>query len=1507
MSDGDSGAHAGPEIGRALELARKERGLSFKQVEEATKIRAGYLEELERENFDVLPAVYVQGSLKTYANFLQLDGEALVQQLKRRQASQQESQELVAYVEPKKSTSLDPPPVALAGAAGVESRGVIEDEAEKPDPHLTLAPRLADGVELLGEYENSGFKETPYLAQRADGQVVQLSRLLYLVASEADGRLTAEQIAERVSRQFGRTVSGENVEFLAEKKLRPLGVLAQADGSSLELARASPFLALTFRAALVPARAVTAITALLWPLFLPPVVVAVLLAFGALDAWLFFVHGLGGGVREILYQPELFLLVLGLAVLSGAFHECGHATACRYGGARPRAIGVGIYLVWPVFYADVTDIYRLGRGGRLRADLGGVYFNAIFSLATAAAYFATGAESLLVVVLLQQIEILYQFFPFLRLDGYYIVSDLTGVPDLFTRIKPILKSMVPGWGTDKRVEELKPWVRVVVAAWVVTVIPVLLYLLAMLVVSAPLILTSAWDSIVAHYGEVREAFGDGKVVDGVAGLLRIVLLVIPAAGMILTLALVGKHLGAVFWSWLGRKDQTFARNEALVRRYFRDLCGRRNLDSADELIARDCTLHDPGFPQEVRGPEGVKRYVDTTHHAALLEDTRFTVEDRVVEGDMMAVRWTCHGAHDDKGFAPARGNATFTGITSFRITDGKIAQIWEDYDALGELHASSSSNEGQQTFPSFRVVGKALGAYIGIPAVLLFPIGLITLTLQLVISEHLRFLTAGYAATLIPVTVIVGQGIAVLLVPLFASFVVSLAAAHFRVWQLLKIREKVLEIPTEVGRRTRRTRLSFAGVMLFLVATAVFALWFTSVSCWQVADTSSLVGSLPVDIPCTLLFNFANTLSLTLAVMVGLWSGILIAGDYIRHPNRSEHAVLLGKRWIWRGVQDRWIIRGLLWAYLGSALLAVLAFAAFGQGSFLPRVMISTSGEEARAPNEAPPLLLSHSHGYWHILNSTEGEGAKDDNYDEGAISSIADGNVEHVAVIKDPVADLALTVEGLRRDDVAWVSTILTYELKVTNNGPEAATDVKIADKMSKNAELVSITPSRGTCSNKVVDGERSFECELGNLAKEDVATVRIEVKPEAARSLLNNTATVESEGFDYYEENGKETSSVEVKLDPIVPETRSTVLPKANPRGWNESDVTVSLRAEDHEGSGVEEIVYRASGAQEIEKETVKGDSAEVSLASEGKTTIYYSAKDAAGNTESETSVTVGIDKTGPNIDCDTDDLWHKEDVNIPCTASDSMSGLSAPTYVNFSLSTKYARERVEDGEENDNASTNSRKICDVAGNCTTAGPIGGIKIDKKGPSVKIIAPPDGAEYKLNEHVDADYACLDGGSGVDACYGSVSEGSGINTSSVGPQIFKVEAKDNAENTTLKSHAYSITYDFASEGSVRLAKDPSELYVTRAGGTVLVRFSLGGDQGSDIFAAGYPLSKGIECPEQASHTTITESKGDSKRLLSPGQYTYAWDTNEAWSGTCRQLVLKLNDGTEYLANFKFK
>ena len=74
-----------------------------------------------------------------------------------------------------------------------------------------------------------------------------------------------------------------------------------------------------------------------------------------------------------------------------------------------------------------------------------MYFNAIFvARHRGRCTPLTGFEPLLILIIVQHMQMLQQMLPFLRLDGYYILSDLTGVPDMFARIKPILKSALPG-------------------------------------------------------------------------------------------------------------------------------------------------------------------------------------------------------------------------------------------------------------------------------------------------------------------------------------------------------------------------------------------------------------------------------------------------------------------------------------------------------------------------------------------------------------------------------------------------------------------------------------------------------------------------------------------------------------------------------------------------------------------------------------------------------------------------------------------------------------------------------------------------------------------------------------------------------------------------------------------------------------------------------------------------------------------------------------------------------
>ena len=369
---------------------------------------------------------------------------------------------------------------------------------------IAYSPRLADGIELLGDLKDSGFAEPRSLIRRADGQVIQLSRLLYLVSCLMDGTRGPEDIATAVGAELGRTLTADQVRYLITAKLAPLGIVAGQDAPALPTA--SPLLALRARVTLLPERAACVAGTFFRPLFRLPVMMAVIVSVAALDFWIFTTHGLAPAFRQVLNDPVDLLLVAGLSIASAFFHECGHAAGCRYGGARPGRIGAGIYLVWPAFFTNVTDSYRLSRIGRLRTDLGGLYFNLVFMLVLAACYAATSAEILLLVIAITHLEMLEQLMPFVRFDGYFILSDLVGVPDLFARVAPVLRGCLSRWPrysrghgysrgpSDPRATGLRPRARIVITVWVLCVIPLLTLTMGYLVLRLPEVNRALWQS-----------------------------------------------------------------------------------------------------------------------------------------------------------------------------------------------------------------------------------------------------------------------------------------------------------------------------------------------------------------------------------------------------------------------------------------------------------------------------------------------------------------------------------------------------------------------------------------------------------------------------------------------------------------------------------------------------------------------------------------------------------------------------------------------------------------------------------------------------------------------------------------------------------------------------------------------------------------------------------------------------------------------------------------------------
>jgi putative peptide zinc metalloprotease protein len=439
---------------------------------------------------------------------------------------------------------LPPPMAGHADTQPLPATGAPESARHR----VAGVPARADGVQLLGEMEGSGYREPPALARRGDGQVVQLTPLRYLVLSAVDRHRTVEEVAARVSEAYGRHVTGDNVRTLLDQRLRPAGLLVGEDGSQPPLHKANPLLALRFKYTGTDPARTRRLTTPFARLFNPLVVAVVLAAFLAVCWWVFVQRGLASATYEAFEQPVLLLLVFVATVFSAGFHEFGHAAAARRGGATPGAMGAGVYLVWPAFYTDVTDSYRLGRGGRVRTDLGGLYFNAIVAVGIAGLWAVTRYDALLLVVATQILQMLRQLAPLVRFDGYHVLADVTGVPDLFHRVRPTLLGLLPWRWRHPQTRVLKPWARTVVSVWVLIVVPVLAFSVFILVLTLPRLLGTAWAALGKQTDLLTRGWSEADVLEVAVRLVAILAVAFPILAVALLLTRLLKQVIGGVWT-----------------------------------------------------------------------------------------------------------------------------------------------------------------------------------------------------------------------------------------------------------------------------------------------------------------------------------------------------------------------------------------------------------------------------------------------------------------------------------------------------------------------------------------------------------------------------------------------------------------------------------------------------------------------------------------------------------------------------------------------------------------------------------------------------------------------------------------------------------------------------------------------------------------------------------------------------------------------------------------------
>ncbi len=169
-------------------------------------------------------------------------------------------------------------------------------------------------------------------------------------------------------------------------------------------------------------------TAVFWWALLATVLVILSIYFGVNNASI---------IGQINYP-----LLAGLAYATMLIHELGHIAACARCGLKHGGIGFGFYFILPVMYADVTNIWLASKHQRIIANMAGIFSELLYAAILSLLFLLTQNATFLVAAIGIASFVVWEFNPFVRFDGYWILSDLTNTPNLLPRATTIFKSII---------------------------------------------------------------------------------------------------------------------------------------------------------------------------------------------------------------------------------------------------------------------------------------------------------------------------------------------------------------------------------------------------------------------------------------------------------------------------------------------------------------------------------------------------------------------------------------------------------------------------------------------------------------------------------------------------------------------------------------------------------------------------------------------------------------------------------------------------------------------------------------------------------------------------------------------------------------------------------------------------------------------------------------------------------------------------------------------------------
>lgn len=118
-----------------------------------------------------------------------------------------------------------------------------------------------------------------------------------------------------------------------------------------------------------------------------------------------------------------------------------------------------------------------------------------------------------------------------------------------------------------------------------------------------------------------------------------------------------------------------------------------DLDALDALLTGDYVEHNPAFPADRRGPDAIRAFVGP--YRAAFPDLEILEEDVVAAGDRVVYHHRVVGTHENelRGIPPTGERIDVEGIAIYRIEDGRAAEKWLVFDALGLLRQIGAAPE----------------------------------------------------------------------------------------------------------------------------------------------------------------------------------------------------------------------------------------------------------------------------------------------------------------------------------------------------------------------------------------------------------------------------------------------------------------------------------------------------------------------------------------------------------------------------------------------------------------------------------------------------------------------------------------------------------------------------------------------------------------------------------------------------------------------------------------------